>query len=817
MSGSVLPAFALPPPQLLVIESGTPDWQRVRLESDAVDSPKSPHGSCKASPRQDSCPASPRRDPCAASQLPPLAVAPALVVTALRTPFTMQHVNPSWVRLCGYTPTEAVGGTLELLQGPLTSDAQLQKLQQAISGLSRTSVRLTIYAKSGEPSLITLHVEPVSAEYDSNLLTHFVGRLIPEADGDSDSDSDSGQLSPSWLPHSPRFFPASSPLSTPREAYPDEAIARLMLLFAMQLAVVKTVKNDDWLALANRLALGEAFRSSVSLPPPHGVGMSLFGRVSSGAAGLAWHRKALDLDNAFMWPPGYYAKTEYNLITDKKGKVVLVGGREEARVSLEALLEINEEHSRACDSAPGTPPLSYNELSLMIKGGRGLVGVFARSARVEHLLFALGVRSLLEHCLPRLHPLPLLLLTTSGGAAPLARAEQLRLLRGVASRELSVLEQMEPRLPINSAAFPELSAHEQLLLHARHGITSKSLSALFHKLSRKGHDIGALRACLSYALAIAIEHNNPPSAREVVRAGSPLMLAAMQPCVEEGDLDNAFVAFTQPTPPRRYAELGELSIPSDASDNGDADEGDSAHEALGGSRQAGGDLSVACPPIKTITPSQDLLVALGAKITLNEFVAGRTTARLSNACQQLADWLLQAQRPWCGSLLFLLRSWQETKQVEPGSDLLTFLGGKAVANRRKFHEALSRLREARDGLSYMTVLYSLVSELRRPCLRLRVLQQVLGLDCRFSRDIVFGVVCLAYDVVESLDAPEDCVGPLGTTDCTRVVNRVSLDGYDEAVELEADIMLGPRRFRRRPIDPIGHERRQYRVYSGARH
>ena len=49
-------------------------------------------------------------------------------------------------------------------------------------------------------------------------------------------------------------------------------------------------------------------------------------------------------------------------------------------------------------------------------------------------------------------------------------------------------------------------------------------------------------------------------------------------------------------------------------------------------------------------------------------------------------------------------------QVEPGSDLFTFLGGKAVVNRKRFLESLTRLRDARDGLAYVTVLYSIVSQ-----------------------------------------------------------------------------------------------------------
>ena len=90
----------------------------------------------------------------------------------------------------------------------------------------------------------------------------------------------------------------------------------VVLLFANQQACVKTVKNDDWLRFVHQLHSGP-FRSSVTLPPPGGRRMCLFGRVSAGAVGVVFDRRALDLSKAFIWPSGYYAKTEFNISFDK--------------------------------------------------------------------------------------------------------------------------------------------------------------------------------------------------------------------------------------------------------------------------------------------------------------------------------------------------------------------------------------------------------------------------------------------------------------------------------------------------------------------
>jgi hypothetical protein len=86
-------------------------------------------------------------------------------------------------------------------------------------------------------------------------------------------------------------------------------------------------------------------------------------------------------------------------------------------------------------------------------------------------------------------------------------------------------------------------------------------------------------------------------------------------------------------------------------------------------------------------------------------------------------------------------------------DWISFLSGKAVRNRLAFHDELSSLLQAQrhgDGLQYIRQLFALSSKLHKPCLRLRILQQVLGLDTRFSRDVVHGVICLAFDVLEDM-------------------------------------------------------------------
>ena len=67
------------------------------------------------------------------------------------------------------------------------------------------------------------------------------------------------------------------------------------------------------------------------------------------------------------------------------------------------------------------------------------------------------------------------------------------------------------------------------------------------------------------------------------------------------------------------------------------------------------------------------------------------------------------------------------------------MSAKAVTNRRKFCQELRALQRCSDGVEYCRQLRAIVGTMRRPGLRLRLLQSVLGLDRldgAFSRDVV---------------------------------------------------------------------------------
>ena len=94
---------------------------------------------------------------------------------------------------------------------------------------------------------------------------------------------------------------------------------------------MKTIKNNEWDQFLAKLlpADGAAggHKTSLTLVPPHGRFMRLYGTEASRCAGLVWDRALMDLTDCWAWPSGYYAKTEFNI--DGKGR--LKNGRQVPR------------------------------------------------------------------------------------------------------------------------------------------------------------------------------------------------------------------------------------------------------------------------------------------------------------------------------------------------------------------------------------------------------------------------------------------------------------------------------------------------------
>eukprot|EP00435_Cladocopium_sp_Y103_P045885 s792_g13.t1 len=246
-----------------------------------------------------------------------------------------------------------------------------------------------------------------------------------------------------------------------------------------------------------------------------------------------------------------------------------------------------------------------------------------------------------------------------------------------------------PRLPVDVSNM-HFSDMEKLNIHAMYGLRRSSLWQLFTKYT---DDPVRFHELLSAGLKACVALRNVPSAREIVRATSPLLLGFGK----------------EETACHERRLMTEVLVLSETLPDG----------------------------------SDDLQVALGAEVMLMEFRSGQTKRRIDRAVEELGEWLRKVNSQ-CTVCDFF--SWVETWKKEPTSRVSSFISGKAVANRADFLKHLKKLRDADDGESYVRELYEVVQALRSPCLRFHMLRDVLGLDRRFSRNVLHAIVCFAFDI-----------------------------------------------------------------------
>jgi len=225
------------------------------------------------------------------------------------------------------------------------------------------------------------------------------------------------------------------------------------------------------------------------------------------------------------------------------------------------------------------------------------------------------------------------------------------------------------------------------------------------------------RAFLALGLRAAVEADSAPSARSLVRKVAPKLLASPPMGAAAGPLALSLHRTSM------NSELMPVSID-------------------------GEDFITFLHGLAEKAQSSGVLVPVGAAIVLEEFTSGLMMPRILAACQRLEAWLQDSS-----SVIFRLRSWNElnSNHVQgAGPDIKSFVSKKAIVNRQQFYNALLELQkyeESHDVLHGMTKLYSLVGSLHHPCMRLEMLQKILGLDDRYNLEAVAGVASLALQVV----------------------------------------------------------------------
>ncbi len=95
---------------------------------------------------------------------------------------------------------------------------------------------------------------------------------------------------------------------------------------------------------------------------------------------------------------------------------------------------------------------------------------------------------------------------------------------------------------------------------------------------------------------------------------------------------------------------------------------------------------------------------------------------------------------------------------------MAFLSNKAISNRTKFAKQLREAAEVTDfdSLRFLKSIHSALTQMHSPCLRLELLQYILGLDNRYSvahvtRSVELAATCLNLSESDVFSDDEKCI------------------------------------------------------------
>ena len=222
------------------------------------------------------------------------------------------------------------------------------------------------------------------------------------------------------------------------------------------------------------------------------------------------------------------------------------------------------------------------------------------------------------------------------------------------------------------------------------------------------------------------------------------------PTTEESSVDNV-----TPTP---------LNSPSDPSLMQNA----VTQIAAGGQGTLSKDHFIPAPPpppldtdrLRSATNSDGLLAVLGAAQVLKSMQDSGAEKRVEETVLAIEEWVEKGEQ----SVAFRLASWRDQRAaqgdlkiaMDNDSNFMTFISNKAIANRKKFAKQLRDAVTATDfeSLRFLQSLHALVASMHSPCLRLELLQYILGLDNRYSvahvaRSIELAATCMSISAQES--------------------------------------------------------------------
>ncbi|OEU10636.1 hypothetical protein FRACYDRAFT_211748 [Fragilariopsis cylindrus CCMP1102] len=169
--------------------------------------------------------------------------------------------------------------------------------------------------------------------------------------------------------------------------------------------------------------------------------------------------------------------------------------------------------------------------------------------------------------------------------------------------------------------------------------------------------------------------------------------------------------------------------------------------------------------LRSATNSDGLLAVLGAAQILKAMQDGGAKIRTKESWQAVEEWVELGER----NFAFRLASWRDQRAaqdnleiaVDQDSSFMAFVSNKAISNRKNFAIQLHQAVEQTDfnDMRFLMTIDEITNRMHSPCLRLELLQYVLGLDNRYSiehvkRAIELAATCLNISCRNGIDEQE---------------------------------------------------------------
>jgi hypothetical protein len=537
-----------------------------------------------------------------------------------------------------------------------------------------------------------------------------------------------------------------------------------------------------------------SYVTSTSLLPELGMKMRCYGSVASYNTGVVFalpdkHKNGNESEDeaarksqTWSWPAGYAAKTEFNI--DDHGR--LINGRQEALVPLSQMRQFNHDYIHKKDYMiagrlvkGGYNIIPYNEIFLRVGGtavsltqelnsnyllpknikprsfdlGVGLpVALFIRTNTMEDMVALFRNRARMGSILGEeyVREIPLLFISNELGVRVFTKKLQASFW-SLASERLNPFQNhaLEPLTTIHNTDEQCIKQKTEELLHFDEHLRGTLTPAMLAKIAG-GFGMQDMTVA---AILEDVMKSNAMRDQKYAKVLQSVVFDAFAASVRSGDYHLArqilIIYSIVGSNSRSKAKKGMTTLRTDSAFT-------YVDTTILRSMEKASEPNVFLPPpintdmLRCATHSDGLLVVFGATQILKSLQDGNAKQRTEESFTTVEEWVEHAEQ----SVAFRLASWREQRAAEEpvalteNAKMMAFVSNKAITNRKEF---ACNLRKAIpivfNPILFLQVISDIISSMHAPCLRLELLQYILGLDSRYS----------VYHVKESIDLAATCI------------------------------------------------------------